>query len=221
MTDTNKIRLYFFGRYKLLLESWALFVNKNNFEVVGISTDIKTVEKAAESLQGLLFIIDISSFPLGSRLASKLIGKFPRNHPCIFITDLLSAWYLRQINKAGVKAILCLDAGLEEIQEAIMAVSKGKKYLCNHTKEMLAQEFVNEEKGNAISLSLTEISIALLICKGLSSKEIAIVKSISLKTAESHRYNILKKLRLNNTAALINYLHKNGLSVTGHLEAST
>ena len=53
--------------------------------------------------------------------------------------------------------------------------------------------------------------IVELIKEGLSSKEIAIRLDISLKTVEVHRYNILKKLSLKNTAALVNFINVHGL----------
>ena len=61
------------------------------------------------------------------------------------------------------------------------------------------------------SLSRREIDIVKLIKEGLSSKEIAVNLDISIKTVEVHRYNILKKLNLKNTAALVNFTNEQGL----------
>jgi DNA-binding NarL/FixJ family response regulator len=60
-------------------------------------------------------------------------------------------------------------------------------------------------------LSRRELDIIELIKEGLSSKEIALRLKISLKTVEVHRYNILKKLNLKNTAALVNFINAHGL----------
>jgi DNA-binding NarL/FixJ family response regulator len=60
-------------------------------------------------------------------------------------------------------------------------------------------------------LSRREIDIVKLLKEGLSSKEIALELDISLKTVEVHRYNILKKLKLKNTAALVNFINTKGL----------
>ena len=56
-----------------------------------------------------------------------------------------------------------------------------------------------------------EIDIVQLIKEGMSSKEIGLKLEISLKTVEVHRYNILKKLNLKNTASLVNFINSNGL----------
>jgi DNA-binding NarL/FixJ family response regulator len=59
-------------------------------------------------------------------------------------------------------------------------------------------------------LSKREIEVVQLIKEGLSSKEIARSLDISLKTVEVHRYNILRKLKLKNTASLVNFINAQG-----------
>jgi DNA-binding NarL/FixJ family response regulator len=85
-----------------------------------------------------------------------------------------------------------------------------KAYICTEIKDILSEQVLqNEEvtKPDINELSLREIEIIKLIKQGLSSKEIASKLHISVRTAEVHRHNILKKLQLKNTPALINYIH--------------
>ncbi|MBP7557043.1 MAG: response regulator transcription factor, partial [Chitinophagaceae bacterium] len=78
---------------------------------------------------------------------------------------------------------------------------------------ILAQQELDEdsEVADLNNLSRREIDIIKLIKEGLSSKEIAQQLDISLKTVEVHRYNVLKKLKLKNTAALVNFINAKGL----------
>ena len=69
----------------------------------------------------------------------------------------------------------------------------------------------SDKGGDMNNLSRRELDIIKLIKEGLSSKEIALQLDISLKTVEVHRYNVLKKLKLKNTAALVNYINAKGL----------
>jgi DNA-binding CsgD family transcriptional regulator len=62
------------------------------------------------------------------------------------------------------------------------------------------------------SLSLREIEVVKLLIKGYSSKEIGLNLYISPRTVESHRYNILKKLKLKNTASLITFINSKDIS---------
>ena len=64
-----------------------------------------------------------------------------------------------------------------------------------------------------VELSEREIEVINQIRDGLSSKEIADRLAISIKTVEVHRHNILKKLKVKNTASLINYINSTGLEV--------
>jgi len=95
---------------------------------------------------------------------------------------------------------------------ALEEISNGKKYICQEIKEILAKQIIsNEEEHNLKALSVRELEIIHYIKRGFSSKQIAEKIFISVKTVEVHRYNILKKLKLRNTAALINYININQL----------
>ena len=91
--------------------------------------------------------------------------------------------------------------------EALIEIHKGNKYVCDEIKNNLSDQMVtgNDPQKNVNSLSHREIEIVSLIQKGLSSKEIADMLFVSVKTIEVHRYNVLRKLNLKNAAALVNF----------------
>ena len=97
--------------------------------------------------------------------------------------------------------------------EAIVDVNNGKKYVCDEVKNILVHQELEDEGGQPDMniLSRRELEVVKLIKEGMSSKEIAVRLDISLKTVEVHRYNILKKLNLKNTAAVVNFINANGL----------
>ncbi|MGZ5254611.1 MAG: LuxR C-terminal-related transcriptional regulator, partial [Flavitalea sp.] len=82
-------------------------------------------------------------------------------------------------------------------------------YICeeikNNISEMILEE--NRDVPSVNSLTEREIQIINLIKEGLSSKEIASNLNISLKTVEVHRHNVLKKLKLKNSASLVNFIN--------------
>jgi DNA-binding NarL/FixJ family response regulator len=92
-------------------------------------------------------------------------------------------------------------------------VNNGKKYVCEEIKNILAQQELEDEDGlpDLNVLSRRELEIVKLIKEGMSSKEVGLRLDISLKTVEVHRYNILKKLNLKNTASLVNFINAQGL----------
>jgi two-component system invasion response regulator UvrY len=98
--------------------------------------------------------------------------------------------------------------------EAITEVQKGGRYICSEVKTILSEQAFDEESNAGInSLSNRELEIIKYIKDGLSSKEISTELNISLKTVEVHRHNILKKLNLKNSAALVNFINEAGLAI--------
>jgi len=97
--------------------------------------------------------------------------------------------------------------------KAIIEIHNGRKYICDEIKNILSEQMLNgdEHTSGLNSLSQREIEIISFIKKGHSSKEIADILSLSAKTIEVHRYNLMKKLNLRNTAALVNYINNSEL----------
>jgi two-component system invasion response regulator UvrY len=99
--------------------------------------------------------------------------------------------------------------------KAIIEIHNGKKYICDEIKNILSEQVINGDDPQAglNSLSQREIEVISFIKKGNSSKEIADVLQISVKTVEVHRYNILKKLNLKNAAGLVNFVNNSQLEI--------
>jgi len=86
--------------------------------------------------------------------------------------------------------------------------------VCMEIRNILSDQALQDEPSgpDVKELSIREIEIIRLIKEGLSSKEIAARLNISIRTAEVHRHNILKKLGLKNTASLITFINTTDLS---------
>ena len=105
------------------------------------------------------------------------------------------------------------NSSKEEMIDAIMEVSDGHTYICNEIKTILAHQQLEDKNHQPEISTLTqrEMDIVMLIKEGLSSREIADKLNITYKTVEVHRYNILKKLNLKNTASLVNFINTNSI----------
>ena len=134
---------------------------------------------------------------------SKIIGVSIHNMPA----------YAKKMLNLGAMGYITKNSSKDEMINAIIEVTLGNKYICEEVKGILMRR---ELEGNGITpemsvLSRRELEVIHLIRDGLSSKEIASQFEIALKTIEVHRYNILKKLKLKNTASLINFINEQGL----------
>lgn len=99
------------------------------------------------------------------------------------------------------------------MMKGIEEVMNDRVYICAEIREKAEEPLKTEETTtDAKNLSLREIEIIKLIKAGLSSKQIAAELFISLRTVETHRYNILRKLNLKNTLEMMNYVHNSDLN---------
>ena len=151
--------------------------------------------------------------PVNGFEGTKLIRKYSPGSKIIGISMHSMPAYARRMLQMGAMGYVTKNSSKDELLTAIVEVNNGKKYICDEVKTILAQQELEEEGGQPDMnvLSRREIDIVKLIKEGLSSKEIALQLDISLKTVEVHRYNILKKLNLKNTAALVNFINTQGL----------
>jgi len=123
--------------------------------------------------------------------------------------------YAKKMLQIGARGYVTKNSSKEEMITAIMEVHNGNKYICDEIKNNISELVLEENKNvpNVNALTEREIQIINLIKEGQSSKEIAGSLNISLKTVEVHRHNILKKLKLKNSASLVNFINNIATSI--------
>jgi len=123
--------------------------------------------------------------------------------------------YAKKMLQIGARGYVTKNSSKEEMIAAILEVQAGNKYICDEIKNNISELVLEENKDvpNVNALTEREIQIINLIKEGQSSKEIASALNISLKTVEVHRHNILKKLKLKNSASLVNFINNVATSI--------
>src|SRR6185436_19205 len=201
----EKITILLVDDHKLIRDSWSFILNNDpRFQVIGeTSSGVEAIEIAKEKKPRIV-LMDINMTPLNGFDATRQIRKYSPGSKVIGVSMHSMPAYARRMLQLGAMGYVTKNSSKEEMIEAIVEVNSGKKYVCDEVKNILAQQELEDEGGHPDMniLSRREIDIVQLIKEGLSSKEIAQRLDISLKPVEVHRYNILKKLSLKNTAAL-------------------
>lgn len=200
--------------HRLIRESWAQLLNsENRFRVIGSAANADEAIEIAMTHRPRIVLMDINMTPINGFDATKAIRKFSPGSKIIGVSMHAIPVYAKKMFQVGAVGYVTKNSSREELIEAILQVDAGKKYICNEVKEILLEQGLHENnKEPGINLlSRREIEIAQLIKEGKPSKEIASILGITLKTVEVHRYNILKKLKLKNTAALVNFINENAL----------
>ncbi|HMR93094.1 MAG TPA: response regulator transcription factor [Chitinophagaceae bacterium] len=210
----EKISILLVDDHKLIRESWSFILNSDSrFSVVGeTSSGNEAVELTGEKRPDIV-LMDVNMSPVNGFDATKQIHrKFPESKVIAVSMHSMPA-YTKRMLQVGAMGYVTKNSSKEEMINAILEVNEGKKYICEEIKNILAQQELEENHTDKEmnNLSRREIDIIRLIRDGMSSREIALELDISLKTVEVHRYNILKKLKLKNAAALVNFINSKGL----------
>lgn len=210
----DKITILLVDDHKLIRDSWSFILNSDDrFKVVGETSDAEELVSLAKEKKPRIVLMDINMSPVNGFEATKLVRQYSPGSKVIGISMHSMPAYARKMMQIGAMGYVTKNSSKDELMNAIVEVNGGKKYICEEVKNILAQQELEDENGkpDLNALSRRELDIVKLIKEGLSSREIAVRLDISLKTVEVHRYNILKKLNLKNTAALVNFINAQGL----------
>jgi len=171
----------------------------------------EAIEKIGKNTFSVV-IMDISMPGKNGLDTMKEIKVMHPDLPVLILSMYPEEQYAVRFFRAGASGYLTKKSAPEELVNAIRTVSKGKKYVSPSLAEKLVGELdVRTEKSLHSSLSDREFQVLCLIASGKTSGEIAGELFLSVKTVSTYRARILEKLRLKNTAELINYAIQNQL----------
>jgi DNA-binding NarL/FixJ family response regulator len=210
----EKITILLVDDHKLIRDSWSFILNSDpRFQVVGETSSGQEAVEIAREKRPNIVLMDVNMSPVNGFDATKQIHKISPESKIIAVSMHTMPAYAKRMLQLGAMGYVTKNSSKEEMIAAIIEVRNGKKYICEEVKNILAQQELDDsaDEGDLNNLSRRELDIIKLIKEGLSSKEIALQLDISLKTVEVHRYNVLKKLKLRNTAALVNFINAKGL----------
>lgn len=212
----EKITIIIADDHKLIRETWSYILNSDErFQVVGECSNGEEAVEMAKKLRPRILLMDINMTPLNGIEATQLVRKFAPATRVIGVSMHSQPAYVKKMLKIGASGYVTKNSPKDEMIAAIIEVDKGNRFICNEVKNILSEQMFEEDAdGTGINaLSNREIDVIKLIKEGMSSKEISKTLNISLKTVEVHRHNILKKLGLKNSAALVNYINTSGLAL--------
>ena len=210
----EKITVLIVDDHTLIRETWSFLLGRNeNFEVIAEVGDGQKAIDIARDKRPNIVLLDINMTPLNGFDVLKMIRKQSPGSKVIAVAMHSQPAYAKKMLRMGAKGYITKNSPRQEMLDAILDVNNGNTYICQEVKNILSDQMLSEEDNSAglNQLSEREIEVINQIRDGLSSKEIADRLAISIKTVEVHRHNILKKLKVKNTASLINYINSSGL----------
>jgi DNA-binding NarL/FixJ family response regulator len=189
----------------------SLLVSKG-LTVVGEARDGREAVQLALTLGLDVAVMDVGMPVLnGLEAARSILRRAPLTR-IILLTVHTEQPYVVESLKIGVKGYVLKTQAAAELLDAIQSVIGGRTYLSPGISGSVIDAMVAGAAPPADPLSAREREVVQLISEGHTTKEVASVLGISVKTAETHRTNVMRKLNVHETAGLVRYAIRRGLT---------
>ena len=192
-----------------------LLTARSGWEICGEAKTGREAVALAEQLRPEIVILDISMPDLNGLEAARRIHKLLPKTGILILTLHFSDQLVRDIVEAGARAYIMKSDADRDLVSAVEALANHRTFFTPRAAEMLLNGFSRESSGaepQALPrdrLTSREREIVQLLAEGKSSKEVAVALGISVKTAETHRANIMRKLELHSVSEVVRYAVKN------------
>lgn len=202
----NKIKLLLVDDHKVVRTGLRLvFENEKNIEIVA---DVGNGEKALLEVRKHhpdVVISDISMPEMnGIELTERIIADFP-NTSVLILSMHNDEEYIIDALEAGAMGYIPKDSDETEIVSAVENLSNGKMYYSSSISDVFARKLI-KKKGREVEekkMTAREMEVIELIVNGYSNKEIATELTVSKRTIDNHRSNLMRKLKARNTADIV------------------
>jgi DNA-binding NarL/FixJ family response regulator len=205
------IRVLLADDHSLIRQALRALLEKQGFQVVTEASDGQEALRSVEKTQPDVAILDISMPILnGVDAARELVKSSPKTR-VILLTQHDEDLYVTEALRAGARGYVLKSQAAEDLVHAIQEVCRGSVYLSPAISHTVVDAYLCKTHVPIDPLSGRERQVLQLVGEGKATKEIAVHLGISVKTAESHRARLMKKLDIHETASLVRYAIRRGL----------
>jgi len=205
------IRVVLADDHALVRQGLKALLEREGFQVAGEASDGQEVVRMVSNLRPDVAILDIGMPILNGIDAARELQKSSPRTKTILLTRHDEDQYVTEALRAGVKGYVLKNQAATDLVHAIREVSRGGIYLSPNISRTVVEALVSKSELPADPLTSRERQVLQLVGEGKSSKEVATLLGISLKTAESHRTRLMQKLDIHETASLVRYAIRRGI----------
>jgi DNA-binding NarL/FixJ family response regulator len=193
----------------------ALLEQIPNVVVVGEAADGREAIKLAEQHRPNLVLMDITMPVMnGLEATVRIVKDFPQTR-VVMLSVHTDEEYVVQALRAGAAGYLLKDAGRADLEMAVAAVARNETYLSPAVSRHVVDDYVRRTgsgaEGRLDTLTPRQREILQLIAEGKSTKEIASILDVSVKTVETHRAQLMERLDIHDVAGLVRYAIRTGI----------
>lgn len=186
------------------------------WEVCGEASTGREAVEMVGRLHPQIVVMDVTMPELNGLEATRLIKKIAPKTEILMFTGLETEQLIRQVFEAGARSYILKTDGRAQLEAALQALALHKPYFTTQVGEILFTKLLHgksrgEESTGDGRLTDREREIVQLLAEGGSNKEVAQALGISVKTVETHRAAIMKKLKFKSFSDLVRYAIRNNI----------
>jgi two-component system nitrate/nitrite response regulator NarL len=219
----SRIKLLVVDDHPIVRKGISSCLSKNeHFEIVGEAADGREAVRKARELQPDLVLMDINMPQMSGLAVTELLRRELPKIKVLILSMHGNTDYVLRIIQSGARGYIIKEASPEELVRAIETVNNGEAYFSADVARSALNQFVRggADGPGAPQLTPREREVLVHIAEGLSNKEIACQLGVGVRTVETHRERIMRKLDIHSVAGLTRFAIAKGLvSINGDAPA--
>ncbi|MGH9402750.1 MAG: response regulator [Terriglobia bacterium] len=205
------IRILLADDHEVVREGLKSLLELQGYEVAGEAPDGHEAVRLAEKLKPQIAILDLAMPLLNGIEATRQILRVSPQTKIILLTMYKEDQYVLEALRAGVAGYILKTKAAKDLIQAIRQVSKGVAYLSPEVSQTLVEVYRSGGQAPSEPLTPRERQVLQLVAEGKTTKEVASLLGVSVKTADTHRSRLMRKLDIHETAGLVRYAIRTGL----------
>ncbi|OLD66070.1 MAG: DNA-binding response regulator [Acidobacteria bacterium 13_1_40CM_2_68_5] len=197
--------------HQIVRQGLRAMLEHEGFKVVGEASDGREAIRMAETTHPDVAILDLAMPALNGLDAAREILRGSSRTKAILLTMHTEDPYVLEALRAGISGYVLKTQAALDLVQAIREVTRGAIYLSPGVSKTVVDAYRNKSDLPPDPLSPREREVLQLVAEGKTTKEVAALLGVSVKTAESHRTRIMSKLGIHETAGLVRYAIRRGI----------
>ncbi len=205
------IRVLLADDHVVVRQGLRALLEREGFQVVGEASDGREATRLARRLQPDVAVLDVGMPLLNGLDAARAIRRAVPGTRLVALTVHTEPEYVRAALAAGMTGYVLKSQASEQLLNAVREVHAGAVYLGPGLADNLGIGVPGAGRSPEPALTLREREVLQLVAEGKTTKEVAQILGVSVKTADSHRSRLMEKLEIHETASLVRYAVRRGL----------
>lgn len=195
----------------LVRQGVRALLEREKIQILGEASDGLEAIRLAEEHQPDVVVLDLAMPTLNGISAVGEIRKVSPRTKIVLLTMHTDEHYILEALRAGVKGCVWKTQAAEQLLQAIRDVCAGGVYLSPSVSGAVVQAYLAKTELPNDPLTGRERQVLQLVAEGKTTKEVAVILGVTVKTAETHRTKLMAKLDIHSTAGLVRYAIRRGL----------